>query len=496
MLMAARRLADGGSLRMAAELCDELLTDDRISGVLGVRVRGLIRLPISFEAGGDDEEETPEEEALEADFWKMFPENDLVDLCKWGVLLGVGVGEQVWEEHEGRVIPRLKVWNPRWLRFDWPTREWRLTVEGEGEITIAPGDGKWILYMPHGSNRPWAHAPWKFLGVAWVIKKYAIGDFAGSSQAAGQAVKVGTAPEGASAETRREFAASLKAMMGGSSVAFPPGYDAKLLESMSTSWQQFPQLIAWADTAAAIIIAGQNLTTEVTGGSFAAAAVHASIAHHLVESDEQTLSTTLHDQSLTWWTEFNFGDASRAPWARWDVTPPADLAAEATTLQAVGTAITSLRDAGLRVDAEAMARRFGIPLLEEPVEEDPFAALLKSFESRSSSKPAPAKAQGWRKVVTLASGREGPQSFEDGAEFVAAVAQKAREAAAEAMGRDVAKVRELIEGATDPDALRAALTAHYAEMDPADLAELTRRALLLAELAGRLAVVEEVVDAQ
>lgn len=573
LLEAAIQMADGGSLRLAADLCERLLADDRVQGVLSTRVRGLLRLPIRFELD-EDEEETPEEAALREDFWRAFPEDDLTQLCSWGVLLGVGVGEQVWEERHGRVLPRLKVWHPRWLRWDWHSREWRLAVDGGAEVTVTPGDGKWVLYTPYGENRPWAHASWKACGLAWLVKRFAVRDGARHFEAHGNPVKVGTAPAGAKAETRREFAADLQRLVGGGAIALPPEYDFKFVEAVGRSGDIFLGWVGWADKAIAVTIAGQNLTSEVTGGSFAAAQVHQTIAHHYVESDEQTLSTTLHDQSLIWWAEFNFGDTDRAPWVRWDTTPPEDLKSKAETLRTVGEAAAQLTTAGVKVDTVALARQFGIPVEEDDEDEatgqlfqyhfefgiitineararlglppieggdeppmradegammDPAdaASLLRAMkaerqalrrgdrsgvvalrarqtqivalgpvvETTATTGPATSRTNGWRRTVALASGREGPQSFQDGAEFAATLAENTRNAAADLMAADVKAIRKLIEDATDAEALRKALVTHYRGMDPAALAEVVRRSLLMAELSGRLEVTEEVTDA-
>lgn len=532
-LRAAAHLADGGSLRLAADLCDGLLTDDRIQGVLSVRVRGLLRLPIRFELEEGDEQ-TPEEEALSEDFWKAYPEDDLAQLCSWGLLLGVAVGEHRWEQVGDRVIPRLHVFHPRWLRYDWTTREWKLTIDGGAEITIQPGgDGKWILYTPYGESRPWAHAPWKALGLAWVIKLFALQDWARHSESHGSPVKVGTVPAEAKAETRKEFASDIDRLVSDAAIALPAGYDLKYVEATAKTWEQFPALIGWADKAAAICLSGGNLTSDVSGaGSYAAAQVHQAIASHLIESDEATLSTTLHEQSLTWWAAFNFGDADRAPWVRWDTTPPTDKRSKAETLRTFGEAITQLGNAGIRVDTVALARDYGIPLREDVEDEDQstgevfgyhleFGVLTRNeirarlglppiaggdippqpmaapqAEAALRALKAEAARTGWRRTVKLASGRDGPESFVDGQAYAEALAEKAREAAADVMAADVAQIRKLIEQAKSPDELKAALTKTYESMDSTALQELTRRTLLLGELSGRYAMQQEVIDAE
>lgn len=522
LFRAALRMADSGSLRLAADLCEELFADDRVQGVLGVRVRGLLRLPVRFELDGDADEKTPEEEALEEDFWKAYPEADLVQLCSWGLLLGVGLGQQVWEERNGRLIPRLQVWHPRALRWDWQSREWRLSVDGGAEIVITPGDGTWVLYTPYGENRPWARAIWKPAGLALLAKRYAIEDFNRHAEAHGSPVKVGTAPDGASAQARRSFAEDLSALMKDASVVLPPGYDVKYVEATARTWEVFTSLIGWADKALSICIAGQNLTSDIEGGSFAAAQVHATIARHLIESDEQTLSTTLYEQGLRWWAEFNYGAPDRAPWVRWDTTPPEDLQPKANAISTIATAVSSLNAAGFAIDTAELARRFDIPLLADNEE-----AAIKAARAAKLVENLPAylpngvvtinEARGLFGLPPVPGGHEiakpslGFGAFKarpprtalrasasgtesDGQVYTDELVNEATQAAAEVLQRDIDRVREAIDAATDPEDLERRLNELYADMDPTEFAELTAKAFLLAELAGRFEAINEVIE--
>jgi phage gp29-like protein len=551
LLRAAEKTADSGMLRLAADLCDDIMADDRVQGVLGTRVQGLLKLPLTFHSEGadSDEEATREEEALDKDFWKALPETELRQFMSWGVLLGVGVGELVWEHVGERVVPRLKVWHPRWLRYDWHSREWKLTVDDGTELVITPGDGKWAMYTPYGSRRPWAGGVWRALGLLWLVKRFAMQDWARYSEAHGSATKVGYAPAGVKAETRKELAADLDALVQGGSIALPPGYDIKVVEASAKTWDTFQAQIGLANTSAAIAITGQNLTTEVGGGSFAAAAVHQVVRHDLIEGDSQTLSTTLHEQVLSWWAEFNFGDGTLAPWPMWDVAPPEDTKAKADNLRTFGEAVNALRMAEVRVDVPALAKVYGVPLLEaaegdedaalgdlyqyhfefgivtinearsrlglppiaggdEPavrMAPEQAATLLRALRAEArahrrgktgdalalqSEQARIVKLSRIRAPVLLASGKAAPPGLVEGHEYAEALALAAKQRATELMRADIANVKADIDAATSTDDLKARLVKRYREMDPTALAALTEKAILLSELAGRLAVIE------
>lgn len=324
-LTAARLLADGGTLSYAAELVDELRADSRVAGVLPQRVNGLLGLEIEFEASGDGRRRGRAVRALEADedWWQIAPEHELADLQTWGLLLGVGLAELVWTTNErGRAIPRLKCWDPRALRFEWTTRRWLLRTADE-EIEVVPGGGKWVLYTPYGASRPWAKGLWRALAKWWLLKGFALTDWARHSEMHGSPIRVGVAPEGSQPEDRENFADDLASLGSDTSLVAPPGYETKLLEAVAKTWEMFPKQIETANAELSILLVGQNLTSEVQGGSFAAAKVHENVRDDLIRFDAEALTTALHDQVLTWWAEFNFGDPKLAPWPSWETKPPA-----------------------------------------------------------------------------------------------------------------------------------------------------------------------------
>ncbi len=370
MLRQARMQADSGSLRMAADLCEAMQTDDRVKGILPTRTRGLIGLDLSFEAGGGDGRRRRSAiKALEAeeDWWAAYPEEALGQLLDWGTMLGVGLGQQIWEKlPNGREVGRLKIWHPRWLRYDWGRRAWMLTVDGGREIEITPGDGTWILYTPGGAHRPWLHGAWIALGKWWLWKEYAREDWARHSEVHGQPIRVGTAPEGAKVDAKAQLAADLADLGSDTSIVLPVGYEVDLLEAKARTWEMFQAQIELVNVAIAIILAGQNLTTEVQGGSYAAAEVHRFIRGDLIRADGQTLSTCLHDQGVVFWAERNFGDRALAPWPKWDTQPPEDLAALAqiwgSTIASVNAWNTLLAAQNQEVDFDEIARRVRLPV--------------------------------------------------------------------------------------------------------------------------------------
>jgi hypothetical protein len=372
----AEALARSGNLWLAAKLCEDILADDRASGVLTTRVEGLLGLPLSFEAGVGRRRKLAVR-ALEAeeDFWAMFPEVQLTQLIAWGIVLGVGLGELIWSYRpNGRVIGRLKVWHTESLRFDWETRKWFLTIADGTEIEIVRGDPKWILFTPYGEERPWMHGAWRMLARWWLLKNLARDDFARHSEVHGSPARVGIGGEGTTREEVQALADDLANLGSETGIGIPEGWNVKLLEATSRSWEMFPAQVKLANDGITIALAGQNLTTEVSGASLAAAKVHQEIHSGKIRFDDEAVSTTLHDQPLAWWAEYNFGDRELAPWPLHDTEPPDDLSAKANGITALGNACAAVDAAlaangtvdetgtPLRVDMKALCELHEIPL--------------------------------------------------------------------------------------------------------------------------------------
>lgn len=359
--------------------------DDRVQGVLSTRTHGLLGLPLAFQGGGRRQQKALEgtrglegRVAVPGDWYRMFPEAQVAQLCAWGILLGVGLAERVPRGRdladsdeptaEQRDVPELRIWHPRWLRQDVMTERWYL-MTSEGEVEITPGDGRWIMYAPYGLTRPWTQGAWRPLAFAWVLKQFALHDRARHSEVQGSPARVGIAPQGATPNSRKRMLNDLRELGRDAAMILPEGYDYKIVEAQARTWEIYGAQIEWADRAIAIAIAGQFVTTEGTKG-FSNGNIHQVVLQSLINFTAETLSTTLREQGVLPWAISNFGDAAGTPWPQWDTSPPKDKKEIAEAIATLGAAIAQMDAAmatlGKRVDAVELANQFGIPLLDAP----------------------------------------------------------------------------------------------------------------------------------
>lgn len=379
-IQAAEQLAASGNLRQAAELCHALLADERIASNLATLTRGLLGLPLSWEAGaGRSKHRAVRALEAEEDWLSMADEATLAQLLLWGVLLGVAVAKLTpYVGASGRLLLKVEPWDPRWLRWDDAGQRWMITTANAGEVPVET-DGRWLVLTPHGAHRPWEHGIYRLLARWWLLKRYAREDWMRHSEVKAQGVLVAFSTEAAkagpgakddlNARQRKRLAEQLKGLGRDAALVLPRGLDMKLVESAAKNYETFEKQIELSNTGISIGILGQNLTTEVKGGSFAAAKVHADVADYLRRAYAEVLATTLHFQLLSHWARWNFRTEATAPWPAWKVDAAADAKVLGDAMKSLAEGIEAAERTapeGYAVDREALYQKAGIPLRALP----------------------------------------------------------------------------------------------------------------------------------
>jgi hypothetical protein len=501
LVKTAERTADSGNMQMLGELCDQLLADERIRKAYETTVGGLLSLDLTFEAAGDGRRRGRAVKALEADedWWAAFPESELQQFLTAGRLAGVSWGQLRWQAHLTRIVPRLEPWDIRHFRYDWQKRQWFVRTDTGSELPVNAGDGQWIAYMPYGSYRPWAYGQWRGLSRWWLLKGYAISDW-GRTGAVGAAL-VATPRESNDLETnasqRKKLSDDMYALsQAGGVIVLPNGFEMKVVEQMANTARNYNGQIEASNTAIDIAIQGQNLTSEVQGGSHAAASVHERVEDRVIRNVSSTAATCLHDQALTHWAQFNFGASTIAPWPLWDTEPPEDTKAEADGQKAFGDAMKAVQDAGFEVvNAAEIAEKHGLKIKVKPKEDLPPDPVPDPNDPNAPKPPAKvppkkgALAHGGFHAV-LASGApvsENP-GFVAGQLYADAIVEFAKKKADAALEPTITAIGEALKAATSYEDLRERLKVLAPELDATEVNELVYRVMALGEFTGRHAV--------
>lgn len=406
LIRSAEVACTGGNLRIAADLCEWMIGDDRIQAVLETRADALLGLDFSLIERGDARRSKAVCAALESEWEEAFPEAELRKLLAWGQMLGVGLAQVLWDEDPdtGRWKMRIETWSPRWLAWDSARATWTLDgIEGEapigtaptGRFDITPGDGQWIVYTPHGPSRPWVWGAYRALARWALLKDYARNDWGFYSERLGQGVwVVETDPSKAGVSTgteaqRKELAADLQGIGRNTAIALQPGQALRLVESVARTQENFKAQIDAADNGYAIALLGQNLSTQAgSGGSIGSATLHGKVAHGRTRMDGKTLPGCIRSQAIVHWAEFNFGDRKLAPSPWWDTTPIDDQTARGQARLAEAQADSMDISAGVLTRNEVRARR-GLAPRAEPAEPAPAPTAPTVAPAEPNEAPAP-----------------------------------------------------------------------------------------------------------
>jgi len=488
----AKRLADGGDLSLAADLCERIFGDERALGPLQA-IAGISGVPVTFETAlpDTDSADDPLVGALEQDWWAIYPEALQGEILRWSSLLGVAlVHTESWEtdQEAGRLLPRLSTWHARALRWDGETSGWRVRTKEHGDgVAIEPGDSEWQLFMPYGSKRPWTKAPWYGLGLLWFAAQCAKIDWAGWNDDHAQPVR---AAQNEKAEThgvldedgRRDLVTKIASLARGGSIVLPDGYTLKLVEAESKNWESFVKLCdeVWPK-AVAIALTGNNLSTQIEGGSFAASRTAENVTYDRKRTLARCFETTARRECLVWWAEFNFASGA-PPWPKYQIEPQRDLTAAASRFQSSANGLATLRNAGYEV---------------EDGEEDKLEELLGIRVRRAAAPPPPppggaaspprARAQ---ELATVA--RATVDGLAQGQAFADELVSQGVTAAAAVLAPDLRTIKRIIEEEQDPRRIRERLIAAYGDMDPAAFMAVMEKAEVLAAMAGRWSAAADV----
>ena len=352
-----------GVFAASGQLVDAIIADPRVRATLDSRMSGLFSRPMRFKPANDS---AAAREVLDAwvSSWPYISSGGaLKQLGAYTNLFGFWPAQLVWRE--GDVLtPRIAPWHARYTYYQWDIRKY-VAISQDGSLPIFPGDGKWILHAPRGDYRGWMWGSIRAVAEPWLLRHFAFRDMARFSEVHGMPFRKGIVPAAADEEQRQRFENQLSDLGVETTMILPKGvdgagqdYDVELVEAMSQSWQIFPGLIDRCDMDIVLAILMQNLTTEVTGGSFAATNSHMDIRQQGIEDDNEAFSHTIHDQIARPFAALNFGDPDLAPWTDWDVTPQDDKTQSATRFYSFGQSLQILRQGGIKFTSEDKLRTF------------------------------------------------------------------------------------------------------------------------------------------
>ncbi len=370
-----------GHFSQSAYLCDAMTGDDRIAATLGQRMGALFSRPMKTTpcmngVATDDAEAVAVAEAWDAVWDRFAPLPVLEEIHTWGITEAVIPIEIQWDRSVTPWQPYMKPWHPTHLMWRWDLRKYTI-VTMDGIEVIEPGDGRWMLYTPHGPWRGWRRGAVRPLATPWFVRQRSWIDHARYNERHGMPILKAKAPARSDPKMRDNWVQGL-ASLGQESVVLCPqnvdgtGFDVEILEARDRAYESFGAIASRADMSIVLTILWQNLTSEVSGGSYAAAAVHEGVAQTASRYDNGTLSPMIYEQAARVFAAWNFGRPELAPKREWVIEKPADHLASAQTFQAFSTALAQMATAGVKLTPAGivqMAFAFNVTMTVDQIQQ-------------------------------------------------------------------------------------------------------------------------------
>jgi len=382
---AARIIADDGDMRYVADLCEMLMTDERIRSKLNDLADTIVGAPIEFDLAQSGRKRRAAKKAAEAedDWWEMLPDDEVKKIIIWRVIMGLSLGALDWFEPEpfsidvdgdtrqpeqrllrarirnGRNVPELYTWHPRALEWDWRDRQWYVRIENGVRVKLVQGTGKWVFWA--GKSRPWLDGLWQGLALLWILKNLAMKDWSKQGQKYADGVAIMSGPEAYDSELRRQLTQEWRDMGSSGVIWVPEGSKLEIFELQAKTYETYKQQIDLANTAIDIAILGAHLTTEVTTSAGTGAQAQQGTVARRIAGITRGYETVEHYEVGKPWALFNFG-ADVAPWVTRKVSPPVDIKSTARAQFEAAQAYRILRAESAPVDDVAFMQLYEIPI--------------------------------------------------------------------------------------------------------------------------------------
>ncbi|HBE44262.1 MAG TPA: DUF935 domain-containing protein [Deltaproteobacteria bacterium] len=433
----------------------ELLSDGHLGGCVSSRKAGVKSLEWGIDRGKAKSRQT----RLIEDLFKSLPINDIIDTILDAVFFGYQPIEVMWERAGNYILPKDVVGKPpEWFVFS-QENELRFRTKDNYINGEELPDKKFLIprhcatyQNPYGFpelSRCFWPITFKRGGMKfWVIftEKY------------GMPYLIGKKPRGTSKEETDALADVLENMVQDAVAVIPDDSSVEIKEASgkSASADIYERLLEFCKTEVSIAILGQNLTTEVKGGSYAAAQSHMAVRQDIVDSDKKLVANTLNEL-IRWIFEINFGSGEPPVFSMWEEEDvDLDLAQRDKTLT----------EAGIRFTKNYFVKAYGLEEDDIEIGAIPQPQPQQFAENRRAPFPD-------QKALDNAMDGISPETLQNQAEGI------------------LKPIIELIKKGESYTDIMENLVETFPDMDASVLEEMLSRAIFVSELWGRLSAEQE-----
>lgn len=442
----------------------ELLSDGHLGGCVTSREAGVK----SLEWGIDRGKAKTRQAKLIEDLFKDLDIDRIISEIVQAPLFGYQPLEVLWERTGNYILPKDVVGKPQhWFVFG---EENDLRFRTKGNWNGEPVPEKKFL-LPR--NRASYENPYGFPELSrcfWPItfKRGGFKFWVIFTEKYGMPFLIGKHPRGTDPKDNDELLEKLQDMVQDAVAVIPDDSSVEFLESgrggQASSSGIYKELIETCKGEISISILGQNLSTEVKGGSFAASESHMQVRKDIVDSDRRLVEETMNEL-IGWVFDFNFGSGERPVFSMWE---------EEDVDKDLADRDKILSDAGVKFSKTYYMKAYGFA--EDDIDvSDPLKRGTKDKPQEGGS----------------FSEEKGGDIFPDQKaidDFVDSLSPEDLQRSLEGV---LKPVLDLINGSNDYQAVMEKLIETYPDMDVTGIEEMLARAIYVAEAWGRISAEAE-----
>lgn len=364
---------DLGNFNSSGRLVDAMMKESRIMACVNTLTFGILGLPFEWKWQVDDadsgqvdtkegQQYQPSERDLEylaitKKWWTKFMESGAPSLIMKTIInMGFCVMSRNWsleqiEGYESKLyIPNTYIFHPSNVWYNPGLYQYAVNTYTNGSIFIDENDERFQIIKHVDGERPWMQGAVRSVGFLWMDKWLALTDWRAYLGIHGNPLRVLTTNKEYSTPPEtdiEQFIINLAiSQQYGQPIQIPDGHTLDLLQADSTNVGVFKDKIDSADKDIAIAYLGQNLTTDVSGGSYAAASVHSRVLQDYIEAYATTINRGLRKLVKDFYF-FNFPDDVRVPVPYFDPQLPIDQEVEQ---KATNESVKSLESLSKTID--------------------------------------------------------------------------------------------------------------------------------------------------
>jgi hypothetical protein len=397
-----------GEFQSSALLVEAMLSDDELPTSIQKAVTLIVNStfalnPITKQGTDEPDENSAKQAEFMYPYWSQIADTrELGKLVQWWLMLGVGIGELVWDKRDPLCFkPKLKVLHPSFLHVDQSkvqadgTRGVFMYQSESGMEEVVPGDGRWVLL---GDRHSYMNCGLRALCATWLSKQYALRDWNRYNERHGLPILKAKVPVDASKEDKERLYDDLSGMGSETIALLPCGidqhgteFDLELEEATDGSWECFQALIQRCDRKYQMYFHGTNANELLdASGSRNTTQSGRDIAKERADEREREIMPWIQSQIVKPFCRVNIPDAdpTMTPMPHFKVLGDADSFKEAEASQKLFEAITAAKNAGYKVkNAEKLAMELGLDIeVDEEAQEMAREAHEASIAPKDSSK--------------------------------------------------------------------------------------------------------------